>query len=69
MGLHRKGSLLKSFPNKTEYLEAVRNFWVVYALDRRFSVGTGLPFVLQDQDLDPSLPKPVGLLPNVADKT
>jgi hypothetical protein len=59
MGLHRRDSLTRLFPNETDYLQAVRSFWVVYALDRRLSFGTGLPFALQDQDIDPALPEPV----------
>ena len=58
MGLHRKATLLKTFTNEAEYLNAVRTFWVVYALDRRWSFGTGMPFALQDDDLDPYLPEP-----------
>ncbi|OCT52085.1 putative Fungal specific transcription factor [Cladophialophora carrionii] len=58
MGLHRKDSLLKSFTNEAEYQQAIRIFWTVYALDRRWSFGTGMPFALQDADLDPALPEP-----------
>jgi hypothetical protein len=59
MGLHRKDSLVKSFTNEAEYQQAVRIFWTVYALDRRWSFGTGMPFALQDADIDPALPEPV----------
>ena len=59
MGLHRRDSLIRTFTNEAEYLQAVRVFWVVYALDRRWSFGTGMPFALQDADIDPSLPEPV----------
>ena len=59
MGLHRRNSLLKNFTNEVEYLNAVRVFWCIYALDRRWSFGTGLPFALQDTDIDPLLPEPV----------
>ncbi|EXJ86080.1 hypothetical protein A1O1_06449 [Capronia coronata CBS 617.96] len=58
MGLHRKDSLLRSFTNEAEYRQAVRIFWTVYALDRRWSFGTGMPFALQDADIDPALPEP-----------
>lgn len=58
MGLHRKDSLLRSFTNEAEYQDALRKFWVVYALDRRWSFGTGMPFALQDTDIDPTLPEP-----------
>jgi Fungal specific transcription factor domain len=59
MGLHRRESLLKSFSNEAEYLSAAKLFWVVYALDRRWSFGTGMPFALQDADIDANLPEPV----------
>lgn len=58
MGLHRKDSLVKNIDNEAEYLAAIRTFWVVYALDRRWSFGTGMPFALQDSDIDPFLPEP-----------
>lgn len=34
-------------------------FWSVYVLDRRWSFGTGLPFALPGETIDPRLPKPV----------
>ncbi|KAL8243780.1 hypothetical protein R6Q59_010038 [Mikania micrantha] len=58
MGLHRKDSLIRTFKNEAEYEDAIRKFWVVYSLDRRFSFGTGMPFALQDSDIDPNLPEP-----------
>ena len=58
LGLHRRDSLVKTFTNEAEYQNAVRVFWVVYALDRRWSFGTGMPFALQDADIDPLLPEP-----------
>ena len=33
-------------------------FWSIYVLDRRWSFGTGMPFALQDSDIDPQLSKP-----------
>jgi hypothetical protein len=33
-------------------------FWSIYVLDRRWSFGTGMPFALQDSDIDPLLQKP-----------
>ncbi|KAJ5597205.1 hypothetical protein N7537_007289 [Penicillium hordei] len=33
-------------------------FWSVFALDRRWSFGTGLPFSIQEEDIDLSLPEP-----------
>lgn len=61
LGLHRRDALMKSFPNEDQWLEITRLFWSVYSLDRRWSLGTGLPFVIQDEDIDPNLPEPVRL--------
>lgn len=65
LGLHRKDSLLRSFTNEAEYQQAIRIFWAVYALDRRWSFGTGMPFALQDADIDPALPEPVCICPHL----
>ena len=67
MGLHRRESLLKSFNNEAEYLSATKLFWIVYALDRRWSFGMGMPFALQDADIDPSLPEPVSRCTSLID--
>ncbi|KAK0671596.1 hypothetical protein QBC41DRAFT_385678 [Cercophora samala] len=56
MGLHRRQSLMTNFPNQTEREEALAVFWCVYALDRRWSLGTGLSFIIVDRDVDPELP-------------
>lgn len=61
MGLHRRDALVKSFPDEVQWDEITRLFWSVYSLDRRWSLGTGLPFVIQDEDIDPNLPEPVRL--------
>ncbi|OQE36080.1 hypothetical protein PENCOP_c012G08209 [Penicillium coprophilum] len=58
MGLHRRDALVKSFPDEGQRDEITRLFWSVYTLDRRWSFGTGLPFVIQDEDIDPNLPEP-----------
>ncbi|KAJ5460846.1 uncharacterized protein N7458_002398 [Penicillium daleae] len=63
MGLHRRDALMKSFPNEDQWNEITRLFWTVYSLDRRWSLGTGLPFVIQDEDVDPNLPEPDSSLP------
>jgi len=63
MGLHRRDSLMRSFPGQADFKHAVRVFWVVYALDRRWSFGTGMPFSLQDSDIDPMLPEPDNTYP------
>lgn len=61
MGLHRKRSLLTNFKTPEEQAKAARTFWCVYALDRRWSFGTGLSFALNDRDIDPELPEPVSV--------
>ena len=63
MGLHRRDALTKLFKNEEAMVAANRLFWSVYSLDRRWSLGTGLPFVIQDEDIDSSLPEPVSILP------
>jgi hypothetical protein len=64
IGLHRRDTLSSLFPNDADFRSAVRVFWAVYALDRRFSFGTGMPFAVQDSDLDPELPEPVSWIGN-----
>ncbi|KAI9713879.1 MAG: hypothetical protein M1820_000609 [Bogoriella megaspora] len=58
LGLHRREAYEKLFPDPSEQGSAVRLFWAIYVLDRRWSFGTGMPFVLQDTDIDPNLDKP-----------
>jgi hypothetical protein len=62
MGLHRRDSLFRKFPEEQQRLGAINLFWCIYVLDRRWSFGTGLPFALHDSDIDPDLPEPVRLL-------
>ena len=62
LGLHRRDSLFKVATDDTERADAIKLFWSTYVLDRRWSFGTGMPFALQDADIDPSLPEPVSLL-------
>ena len=59
MGLHRRKSLFDNFEDPESRHLAMRVFWCVYVLDRRWSFGTSLPFALADRDIDPSLPEPV----------
>ncbi|WQF85699.1 hypothetical protein CDEST_10713 [Colletotrichum destructivum] len=58
MGLHQKMSLNDNFPDPEKRGLAVRVFWCVYVLDRRWSFGTSLSFALADRDIDPNLPEP-----------
>lgn len=62
MGLHRRDALFKYFPDETQRTRAVNVFWSFYALDRRWSLSAGLPFILQDEDIDPNLPEPVSVI-------
>lgn len=44
--------------DESDRSETILLFWSIYVLDRRWSFGTGMPFALQDSDIDPQLPKP-----------
>jgi hypothetical protein len=59
MGLNRSEVLVRTFPEGQTRSLAVRIFWSIYMLDMRASCGTGIPFVIQDIDIDPTLPEPV----------
>lgn len=61
LGLHRRDALFKALPDDEERSSAVNLFWSIYVLDRRWSFGTGMPFAIQDSDIDPTLPEPVRL--------
>lgn len=61
LGLHRRQTLLNGFSNDEERSWAIKLFWSIYVLDRRWSFGTGMPFALQDADIDPHLPEPVSV--------
>ncbi|KAJ0361590.1 hypothetical protein COL26b_013660 [Colletotrichum chrysophilum] len=58
IGLHRRAILLDNFKDPRQRDLAVRCFWCVYVLDRRWSFGTSLSFGLIDRDIDPELPEP-----------
>lgn len=59
IGLHRRTSLFENFKNLAERDLAIRCFWCVYILDRRYSYGTSLSFGISDRDIDPQCPEPV----------
>jgi hypothetical protein len=61
LGLHRRDSLYKVVTGEEERSNAIKLFWSIYVLDRRWSFGTGMPFALQDTDIDPNLPEPVSI--------
>jgi hypothetical protein len=61
LGLHRQETWKKTggvFPGALEWIWASRLFWCIYVLDRKWSFGTGLPFAIQDSDMDTNLPEP-----------
>ena len=57
MGLHRRETY-DAMQTESERIEVMLLFWSIFVLDRRWSFGTGMPFALQDSDIDPMLPKP-----------
>lgn len=56
-GLHRREGIAK-IADEQERRNAINTFWTAYVLDRRWSFGTGLPYVLHDDKIDPNLPFP-----------
>ena len=66
MGLHRRETWDKrsgAFPGEIDRTWALRMFWCIYVLDRRWSFATGLPLAFRDNDLDADLPLPTSLSP------
>lgn len=57
LGLHRKETY-DAIQDEGDRSDTMLLFWAIYVLDRRWSFGTGMPFALQDSDIDPQLPKP-----------
>ncbi|EAW09986.1 transcription factor domain-containing protein [Aspergillus clavatus NRRL 1] len=61
LGLHCQETWQKTggvFPGELQCEWASRLFWCIYVLDRKWSFGTGLPFAIQDSDMDTNLPEP-----------
>lgn len=58
LGIHQRPGLM-SIKDASERRNALNSFWSAYVLDRRWAFGTGLPFTMQDEDVDPELPLPV----------
>ncbi|EME87857.1 uncharacterized protein MYCFIDRAFT_125368 [Pseudocercospora fijiensis CIRAD86] len=57
LGLHRRETY-DAIQDESERSDTMLLFWAIYVLDRRWSFGTGMPFAVQDTDIDPQLPKP-----------
>ena len=56
LGLHRHETY-EAIKDEHGRSENVLLFWAIYVLDRRWSFGTGMPFAIQDADIDPNLPR------------
>lgn len=61
LGIHRK-DVIDAMEREQDRKNAINTFWSAYVLDRRWSFGTGLPFVVHDDKIDPRLPYPVSAL-------
>lgn len=61
MGLHRRDGISR-IAGSQQRKNAINTFWSAYVLDRRWSFGTGFPFVVHDDKIDPGLPYPVSLV-------
>ncbi|PNP37406.1 hypothetical protein TGAMA5MH_10705 [Trichoderma gamsii] len=57
LGIHQKRGLM-TIQNEAERKNALNSFWSAYVLDRRWAFGTGLPYAIQDDEIDPTLPMP-----------
>jgi hypothetical protein len=63
LGLHRREGLAQ-IADEGARRNALMAFWSAYVLDRRWSFGTGLPYVCHDDKIDPKLPLPVSSAPS-----
>ncbi|KAL4929785.1 putative C6 transcription factor [Aspergillus undulatus] len=57
-GLHRRETLKHPAVVKIGRNRVLKLFWSVRVLDLRWSFGTGMPFSVDDSDIDPWLPEP-----------
>ncbi|OQD79398.1 hypothetical protein PENANT_c052G03775 [Penicillium antarcticum] len=62
-GLHRRETLNQPGIMAAGKERVLRLFWSIYILDMRWSFGTGMPFSLEDTDIDPWLPEPAEKTP------
>ncbi|KAM0543268.1 hypothetical protein ACHAPJ_012414 [Fusarium lateritium] len=58
LGLHQAITYTTMFKEPLERKTAIRLFWSTHTLDRRWSFGAGLPFVIQSNDIDSNMPWP-----------
>ena len=66
LGLHRAETYTTLFTSDDERDAALRLFWSIYVLDKRWSLGTGMMSALTDSDIDPKLEKPYESSPYLA---
>ena len=57
LGIHRQSGIMKILDEEVRH-NALMSFWSAYVLDRRWAFGTGLPYAIQDEDIDPELSPP-----------
>ncbi|KAK6385747.1 hypothetical protein LTS17_001319 [Exophiala oligosperma] len=57
MGLHRTETF-QHIKEQNDRVTAITTFWSVYVLERRSSIGLGVPFIMQDSEIEPSVPRP-----------
>ncbi|KAM0252722.1 hypothetical protein ACHAP5_001014 [Fusarium lateritium] len=57
LGIHQRTGLMR-IQDEEERKNALVSFWSAYVLDRRWAFATGLPFVVQDEEIDTQLPFP-----------
>lgn len=58
IGLNQSLFLQQMTGSEQDRKYAVRLFWCIHTLDRRWSFGSGLPFVIQEQDIAKHYPEP-----------
>ncbi|KAF9879651.1 fungal specific transcription factor domain-containing protein [Colletotrichum karsti] len=63
IGLHQSATVNRLFREEEQQKVALRLFWCVYTLDRRWGFGAGLPFVMHHCDVDRNLPEPDDAVP------
>ncbi|KAF9893332.1 hypothetical protein FE257_011764 [Aspergillus nanangensis] len=56
--LNQASVLDRMFTNPEDLKYSIRLFWSIHTLDRRWGFGTGLPFAIQNDDIDSALPEP-----------
>ncbi|KAH8809356.1 hypothetical protein F5884DRAFT_402627 [Xylogone sp. PMI_703] len=58
LGLNQAETFKKQFIDGRDRSIAVKLFWSIYILDKRLCTNLGVPFVIQDSDIDALVPQP-----------